>query len=57
MELDLSDYEYAILHEPLECCGGERAVASCTTAVDGRALTVVVIQHALWCGFARIGEA
>jgi hypothetical protein len=39
------------LTEPLECCGGQRTVVVSDEILDGRTLTLVVVQHELWCSF------
>lgn len=55
MDLAFTDAEFDTLHEPLECCGGEKAIAACRHPVDGLSLHVVVVQHELWCSMAPPG--
>ena len=49
MFLDDPEVEWEVLREPLECCGGQRAIAAATHAVNGKSLHITFVQHELWC--------
>jgi hypothetical protein len=52
MEDGLDTLDWITLHEPLECCGGERSIAVCVHSVDGRTMQLTLTQHQLWCSLA-----